>query len=390
MKLKYLTITSLSLVTLPAISLISCSSGSLTGQQITEQTFLVSEAAKKQMAPEITLKQNTNINDVQDNIVKVEKLNDKNLLFEIINFEIPLIGSIDNNVHMKVSSKLDKEIYETYSFKISSAIVPNSFQIEQMTKEDFDIRVKETYFKDQFLSEIINDISLRVKQSSNDLDITKKIMSNGIPISIFDIPESKTTFQTKFQNLVSPIVLNKMNEVALQKGMKIEIKDIQLGKEPSRIEGLVNMDIVFGSNSIYSLEKFPISTFSTEYADLEKQLSTLLQENIKPTLFVGENVPIKISELYKNLSIFIPDDLGANENFGIGIDTSVVIPPNSNENFEIIIEIYSKKYSNSIYGNYKVKINQITNYSPGIIDFIRSNNSLLQEEKNSRRSKTWL
>ncbi len=390
MKLKYLTITSLSLVTLPAISLISCSSGSLTGQQITEQTFLVSEAAKKQMAPEITLKQNTNINDVQDNIVKVEKLNDKNLLFEIINFEIPLIGSIDNNVHMKVSSKLDKEIYETYSFKISSAIVPNSFQIEQMTKEDFDIRVKETYFKDQFLSEIINDISLRVKQSSNDLDITKKIMSNGIPISIFDIPESKTTFQTKFQNLVSPIVLNKMNEVALQKGMKIEIKDIQLGKEPSRIEGLINMDIVFGSNSIYSLEKFPISTFSTEYADLEKQLSTLLQENIKPTLFVGENVPIKISELYKNLSIFIHDDLGANENFGIGIDTSVVIPPNSNENFEIIIEIYSKKYSNSIYGNYKIKINQITNYSPGIIDFIRSNNSLLQEEKNSRRSKTWL
>ncbi len=390
MKFKYLTIASLSLITLPAISLISCSGNPLTQEQITEQTFLVSEAAKKQLAPSITLKQNTNINDIQENIIKIEKLNDENLLFEIINFEIPLVDSVDSSVNVKVSSKLDEEIYQTYSFKISSTIIPNSFQIEPMTKNDFDIRVKETYFNEQLLSEIINDISVRVKQSSDDLDITKKIVTNGIPTSIFDIPQSKIDFQNKFQNLISPIVLNGMNEIALQKEMKIQVKDIQLGKEPSRIEGFISLDIVFGSNSVYSLVEFPISTFSTEYFDLEKQLIILLQENIKPTLLIGEIVPIKISEIYKNLSIFMPDDLNANEDFGIGIDTSIVIPPNSNENFEITIEIYSRKYSSAIRGNYKVRISQITNYSPGIIDFIRSNNSSLSQVEKNRRSKSWI
>ena len=390
MKFKYLTIASLSLITLPAISLISCSDNPLTEEQITEQTFLVSEAAKKQMAPSITLNQNTNINDIRENIIKIEELNDKNLLFEILNFEIPLIDSIDSSVNVKVSSKLNEEIYQTYSFKISSTIVTNSFQIESMTKNDFDTRVKETYFNEQLLSEIINNISVRVEQSSDDLDITKKIVTNGIPTSIFDIPQSKLDFQNKFQNLISPIVLNGMNEIALQKEMKIQVKDIQRGKDPSREEGLINLDIVFGSNSVYSLVQFPILTFSTEYSDLEKELIILLQEKIKPTLFVGENVPIKISEIYKNLSIFIPGDLNANKDFGIGIDTSVVIPPNSNENFEITIEIYSRKYNSVIHGNYKVKINQITNYSPGIIDFIRSNNSSLSQVEKNRRSKTWI
>ena len=388
MKFKFLTITTLSVIVLPSIALISCSNNPLTTDEINEQKFLVNEAAEKKSSPVISLKKNTNINEIKENLINFKNFNKGDLLYEILNFEIPLVNAIDNNVNVKVSSKLDPEISQTYSFKISSSIVPNSFVVEPMTKESFDEEVNKVYFKDQLLSDLINDISIRVKQSSYNLDITKKLKDEGetVASSIFTNPLLKLEFEERFHKIISPVVINKLNNESLQKNLKIQVTNIipNIHSLPN-IEGLVNLDIIFGKDSIYSLAQFPITTFSTEYYDLENKLTVLLSEDIVPTLLIGEVSPIKIKDLYNNLSVFIPDELDPNKEFLIGPDSSIIIPPGSNDTFEIVIEIFSEKYSDTIKGTYKIAISKLINYSSGRIDFTTSVKTLVIPYKRNER-----
>jgi hypothetical protein len=86
MKFKYLPLAVVSAIVLPSIALISCSNTPLTSEQITQQKFLVNEAAEKKIAPVITLTKDTNINQIKENLVNFDKLNNEELLYEIVNF----------------------------------------------------------------------------------------------------------------------------------------------------------------------------------------------------------------------------------------------------------------------------------------------------------------
>jgi hypothetical protein len=373
MKFKYLPLAVVSAIVLPSIALISCSNTPLTSEQITQQKFLVNEAAEKKIAPVITLTKDTNINEIKENLVNFDKLNNEELLYEIVNFEIPLIASVDNKVNVKVSSKLDSTIYRTYSFMISENVVNNSFKIGAMSEQAFKDEVNIVYFKDQFLSDLINDISIRVNQTSHSLDITEKVLvknSEGIMVltPALMVPELKTAFINRFKNFVTTVVVNKFNSVALQ-DIEIIINDITQDVDSlPNIVGIVKMDIIFGEGSIYTLDPFNIDTFSREYLDLENDLKFLLIENIKPTLLIGNGTPINIQDLFKNLRISMNDDFSSE--FGIGViapSPEIILEGYSNDT-EINIEIFSKKYNQSIVGTYKVKIGDIIN-AQGNIDF---------------------
>ncbi|MGL5204656.1 MAG: hypothetical protein ACRC63_00230, partial [Metamycoplasmataceae bacterium] len=61
----------------------------------------------------------------------------------------------------------------------------------------------------------------------------------------------------------------------------------------------------------------------------------------------------------------------ADNDFMIGIDTDypLPIPPSASEESEIQIEISASKFSDRINGKYKIKIKELINYGPNVIDF---------------------
>ncbi|MGL5205027.1 MAG: hypothetical protein ACRC63_02135, partial [Metamycoplasmataceae bacterium] len=324
MKLKLLLPMTLSIIAIPSVILISCSnSDSLSQEEINEQKFLVSEAAKNKFSPKIELNNNINIGKIDSTIINFDNIpkEDKVLNYEILNFEIPLVNSDDTYVNVEVSSKLDKEISEIYFFKVSDAIIKNGFTISPMSSEDFRNAVEEVYFKkDNFLSTLINDISVRISQASNLLDISLKKYDNGVLKSILDIPTEKAVFINNITNYVKSTVINQMNEIALQKQLAIIVNDVER-KSSSINEAELKIDIVFDKNSIYSLPVFSTSSFSTQYYDLEIELIKLLDEKFKATILNGElTKPIPIWDLYTYLSIDIPKEQNANNDFMIGID----------------------------------------------------------------------
>lgn len=380
MKLKLLMSMSLPVIALPAVALISCSNSGneLTPDENNEQIFLVNQAAKNKYSPKIELKSDVNIGEIDSKIINFDNIpkEDKNLSYEILNFEIPLVNAIDTNVNVKVSSKLNKDIFETYSFKVSSAIIKNNFSITPMSVESFKNAVNEVYFaKENFLSNLINDISIRIGQASTELDISLKknnSLTNTI-MSIFDIPSEKDIFVNNVETCIQSTIINQMNELALQQGIKIEVTDI-VRKKNSTSGAEISVNIIFGLDSVYNLERFSVSSFSTNYFDLEEELGKILLEKIKPSLLIGASSnPIPIWDLYNNLSVVIPENLDQNSDFGIGINTSSPIPPNTTEEFEIEIEIFSRKFSDRINGKYKIKIKDIINFESGKIDFSATN-----------------
>ncbi|MGL4251946.1 MAG: hypothetical protein ACRCW3_00315 [Metamycoplasmataceae bacterium] len=376
MKLKFLLPIALPMIALPAITLVSCSSSDLSQDEINEQTFLVSQAAKNKFSPKVELKSNINISEVDDTIINFDMIDkeDKVLNYEILNFEIPLVGTNDTNVNVKVSSKLDSEISETYSFKVSDAIVSNSFTITPMSNEDFQKAVTDVYFKnDNFLTNLINSISVRISQAGNQLDISlQKYDQDGVLKSILDIPNEKAAFINNMENYIKLTVINQMTEIALQRNLTIKVNDVR--RKVSAIkETEIMMDIIFDDNSIYSLPTFSTSAFSTQYLDLEEELKILLTENFKPTILIADlTALIPIWDLYNYLAISFPDDkTSLNDNFmiGINIDYPIPKPPTVSEESEIEIEISASSFSDRINGKYKIKIKELINYGPNVIDF---------------------
>lgn len=377
MKLKYLLPMTLSVAIVPSIALVSCNNEKPTPDQINEQLFLVNEAAQNKYVPKVELTKDINISEIDSTLINFNNIPEKDkkfqkLSFEILNFEIPLVNATDTDVNVKVSSTLDKEVYQIYSFKISSAIVNNGFTISPMSQESFEAAVKKVYFTNEdFLPNLINDISIRIGQAGNDLDITVKKIINNNPTLILDIPADKTAFIASVQSYIKPTIINTMNGVALQRGLGITILDI---KQVANAEGSadLNVDINFGANSIYHLPLFRVSSFSTQYANLTKQLGVILSEKIKPILLVGETTgKIPIWDLYRYISVEIPENLNLDQAFIIGINTNLAIPapPTVTEDFEVSIDVFAKNYPNRIVGSYKIKIREFVNYSIEKIDF---------------------
>ncbi|MGL5205413.1 MAG: hypothetical protein ACRC7B_00665 [Metamycoplasmataceae bacterium] len=375
MKLKFLLPLALPIITIPAITLISCSSSDLSQEQINEEKFLVSQAAKNKFSPKVELKSNINISQVDSKIINFDKIDkeDKILNYEILNFEIPLVGTNDTNVNVKVSSKLDSEISETYSFKVSDAIIKNGFTISEMSNQDFQSAVIDIYFKnDNFLTNLTNDISVRISQAGNQLDISlKKYDQNNVLKSILDIPNEKIIFINNIENYIKLTVINQMNEIALQRNLAIKVNDVT--RKVSAInEAEIMIDIIFDNNSIYSLPTFSTSSFSTNYFNLDEELKVLLTQKFKPTILNATLInPIPIYELYEYLSIDFSQDQYLNNDFMIDINTNYPLPtpPTASEDSEIEIEISSSNFSDRINGKYRIKIKELINYGPNVIDF---------------------
>ncbi|MGL6124934.1 MAG: hypothetical protein ACRC1F_00380 [Metamycoplasmataceae bacterium] len=363
----------ISMVALPAMTLISCSDNKLTPEESNEELFLVNQAAKIRYAPKIELTRDISIAEIDSSIINFNNIpqEDRNLFYEILNFEIPLVNSVDTKVHVKVSSKLDKEIFQTYYFNVSAAIVKNNFSITPMTEDDFQKAVNDVYFNEEnFFTNLRDDISIRISQAADELDITLEKHDNGALKSIFDIPSEKQIFLNKLENFTSPTIIGRMNQLALQQGMKVKFIDVQ--RRGSISEAELNINIDFGPNSVFSIPPFRITSFSTKYFNTGEKLEIILAEKIKPTLLTGGlNDSIPFWDLYNHLSIRIPRDLDSDGEFIIGIDTSVVlpIPPLASELFEIEIEIFSKDFSDRINSKYKIQLRDVVNYEIGKIDF---------------------
>ncbi|MGL5732813.1 MAG: hypothetical protein ACRCXE_01975 [Metamycoplasmataceae bacterium] len=374
MKLKFLLPLTLPMVVIPAVTLISCSSSDLSQDEINAEKFLVSEAAKNKFSPKIELKKDINISEVDSKLINFDKIDkdDKVLNFEILNFEIPLVGQDDTDVNVKVSSKLDSEISEIYSFKVSDAIIKNGFSIGSMSNEDFQSAVQDVYFKnDNFLSTLINDIAVRISQAGNQLDISLKKYDQDVLKSILDIPAEKDIFIKNIESYIKSTVINQMNLIALQNKLAIRVNNV-VRKGPSLNEAEIMMDIIFDENSIYTLPTFSTTSFSTQYFNLEEELKILLNDNFKPTILnAGLTAAIPIWDLYNYLSIDFNQDQNLNNNFmiGINIDYPIPTPPSVSEESEIEIEISASDFSDRITGKYKIKIKDLINYGPNVIDF---------------------
>ncbi|MGL5617696.1 MAG: hypothetical protein ACRCWU_01420 [Metamycoplasmataceae bacterium] len=398
MKLKFLLPIALPIITLPVATLISCSDSDLSQDVINEETFLVSQAAKNKFSPRVELKSNINISKIDSKIINFDNIDkeEKILNFEIINFEIPLVDSNDTNVNVKVSSKLDKEIFETYSFKVSDAIIKNGFSITPMSNMDFQSAVNDVYFKnDNFLLTLINDISVRISQAGNQLDISlKKYIDGGVLESILDIPKEKAIFISNIENYIKSTVINQMNNIALQRKLEIKINDVQR-KVGSINEVEIMMDIIFNKNSIYTLPTFSTSSFSNQYFNLEEELKVLLTDNFKPTILINDDLisPIPIWNLYDYLAIDFSEDQNLNNEFmiGINIDYPIPTPPTVSEESEIEIEISCRNFSDRINKKYKIKIKELINYGPNVIDFtaIKPPLSIIKNNHNDKREMKW-
>lgn len=380
MKLKYLLPLSISMVAIPSVSLISCSDNSLSPEENLIQQNLITNIAINKFAPEIKLTTKCKINEINSKIINFNNVPEKykDASFEILNFEIPEVGSKDTGVRVKVSSKLDKSIFEEYTFNVSDSIKETS-NIEPMERSDFDRMIVERYLiqetpKANFSDNVINLVNTEIQNGL--FDITEEKIENLTdekPVSILLNQTFKKEFMNKIEGVINPPIYKELNKKFYQSNLIIKVKDIISINTNNNIKNVaqVELDIMIGnSNSVYTPKSFMVNTFSTKYFNLKEKLGVLISEKDKyyPTLLIGSYTAedkMNISDLSKNLSW--PD---IDPEFLIGnID---IKPPvsESDNNATINIIISSKEYS-YLFEKFRINLSNIKYWDESIIDFTK-------------------
>ena len=354
MKLKFLIPMSLSIIALPSITLMSCSNQSMSAEERAEQTNWVYLAAQEQRFPEpiiITPSGVKNIGDInKSHINGISNKKGENLLYEILNFEIPLVDVKDTNVNVKVSSKLDETIYQTYSFKLSKAVT-NIAEIPVMDTGTFKLKLDEVYFND-YSNAIMNDISIRIKEVSNYLDISEKFIDPASK-ELKDIfaeasKEKLETFQSKVTEYISSTVINKLNSIALQKNIAIKSLIIKPSTLGSSSAGIIAFEISFGEKSLYNFPGFLVDTFSNNYSNLEKELININDFEVIKIKEIPVTLPVPEQSLSEYFGVQIGSKSTSNDkNKDFIIDFQNTLSKGTNKE-PIRLSIFSKKYPERI------------------------------------------
>ena len=385
MKIKFLVPMSLSIIISPTIVLVSCGNESLSQEERDEQINWVYQAAKDRVSPKPTDVDNVkNIGDINEtHINKILNKDGQNLLFKILNFEIPLIGAKDTDVNVKVSSKLDESIYQTYSFKLSSA-VSNIENIVPMNKLTFENKLNEVYFND-YTNEIRNDISIRIKETSSDLDISEKfIYPPSVESENIFSDSSKpqlTAFSSKLQNYIAPTIVDSLNAIAFQKNMKITNTELSIDANIKPTDMITNGKVSFtiefdeDSKSVYTFEPFLVNTFSNNFSNLRNDLTILIKEKFKPDWLHEGQLPATppATKVQNSLTPYL--GIQFSKNFS-EFDKEFIISFNPESGTDLIDEtskiyfsIFNKRYSNTLFEEYSIMVSEINGYKDGVINF---------------------